>query len=481
MRRHFHELMMTSKLRSILACPVFVLLQSLAFALHAQQLPLEQAREAEKHALIERQRAIVAPAALPADTFLAWAAEVHLDDETRQSFTDFVEGYRLRLPGVERDLRSKIAELFPASFEFDRDSRSIRPVPSPQLLELYDLHARLIERMLDLERPVVRALLAPLDAAGQARIETAWLRRLQRLRGLSMPAPPAVTIDPIDVLEQLTLEDQDRAQVDPVIAQYRRDMISFLEDKSVLSPIGDEADRVRIELELGPAWELFFDDVQTAEITARINRPGQVRLYDQVAKLNQVVVADVAALLPPRQAIELRSQYVQHILPDFFDEEREVLALADTIRAIIDGLEGEDAASAREALDRGLASAGEELDITAQAALALSPASAEPSMPVRLRESAAEAARRAAADLAVERDMLEVRRERRRIFGRALDAIQTAAQHSPDYVSLRDMFEEFRRIQRNREEADEFRQRALMERIEGLAALAIELDEREDR
>lgn len=444
----------------------------------AQQVPLDNLREMEKQGLIERHRALLAPTPLPPETFLAWAEESGLDESQRQSLAETVDAYALRLPSLEKDLRSKILELWHASFEFDREARAIVPVSSPQLLELYDLHRRLVERVLDLERPIVTAIASQVDPARQRAIDSAWLARLRRLRGLTPPASPLHTLDPTGLVDRLDLDDAERGQLETVIAQYRRNMIAALEGRETLAPLEAEASAAAMLVELGPEWELFFAPHEIADIEGQMRASRKPAMLDRVAQLNHQFIHDAADLLPPRQSIELRSLYFQRLLPDFFEEEREMLALADTIAKLLADIAGEEGDMAREALARTLQTAAKELDPTAESAVTLAEAGGlhGETLVDRAHDSQA-AILSAVAQLEREHDLLQLRRERRRVIDRAVESLQTTAQHSPEYQALRDTFEQLRRIQKAREEADEFRQNAAAERIAGLAAL---LRERED-
>lgn len=452
---------------------------ALAASSEAQQMPLDNLREQERQSLIERHRALLAPAPLPPETFLAWAEEAGLDEAQRQALSETIAAYAQRLPALEKDLRAKVLELWPASFEFDRDARAVAPILSPTLLELYDLHSRLIQRVLDMERPIVASIIAPLAPANQAMVESSWLARLRRLRGLSEPAAAIHALDPAAMLSRMTIEEADRAQLEPVIAEYRRQMIRTLEGSDTLAPLEAEASAAAMLLQLGPAWELFFEPREVAEIEDDLRASRKRPMLDRVAELNHQFIRDAADLLPARQSIELRSLYFQYLLPEFFEEERDMLALADRIAALVADLEGDAGVAARDALDRTLRVTAEELDATAEAGLALDAAGRS----AALSSSALSqmTLRDAMARLERERDLLDVRRERRRVIDRAIGSLQTAAQHSPDYQSLRETFEQFRRIQKARDEADEYRHHTLGERIAGLAALQRERESESDR
>lgn len=454
---------------------------ALAASSEAQQMPLDNLREQERQSLIERHRALLAPAPLPPETFLAWSEEAGLDEAQRQALSETIAAYAQRLPALEKDLRAKILELWPASFEFDRDARAVAAILSPTLLELYDLHSRLIQRVLDMERPIVASIIAPLAPANQAMVESSWLARLRRLRGLSEPAAAIHALDPAAMLSRMTIEEADSAQLEPVIAEYRRQMIRTLEGSDTLAPLEAEAIAAAMLLELGPAWELFFEPREVAEIEDDLRASRKRPMLDRVAELNHQFIRDAADLLPARQSIELRSLYFQYLLPEFFEEEREMLALADRIAALVADLEGDAGIAARDALDRTLRVTAEELDATAEAGLALDAATRTTTIPFASSTLSEVTIRDAVSRLERERDLLDVRRERRRVIDRAIGSLQAIAQHGPDYQSLRETFEQFRRIQKARDEADEFRHHTLGERIAGLAALQRERESERDR
>ncbi len=440
----------------------------------AQEMPLDTVRRLERTILLERHQALLAPQPLPRETFEAWSAEFTLDVDQREAFSALLDGYALRIAPLEKELRSKVLELWPASFQYDNRARAIVPALSPKVLELYDMHSRLLDRVLDFERPLFTALENLVPDVDRPRVEQLRLIRLRTLLGISDLDNPAVTVSIATLLNGSEIAPDDALAVEAALADCRMRIIEALEDRDTLSPTAVEAEILTALVALGPYWELAVDEASRERIMGDDFSPTAPLMVDRLAELNREFVERIADLLPPRQSVKLRSRYFQVLLPEFFEEERDALFLADRLGAAFENLEADQRAVAVESLDGALLALAQELDSTAEIAVLFAPSDATTF--VRLPFSSAPDSLSVGIDsLNKELRLTSLRRERRRALDRAVDAMQSLVQqHLAEHDSWRATFEHHRRVQKARDESDEFRENALAARIAELETIRVQ-------
>jgi len=464
--------------------PLFASLLAAALAAWpapAQVRTLDGHRDAEREERLRLQRESLLPPAMTPLEIDAIARALRLVGESIESFNALKAHYADRIAPLERTHRREIALRWPACFEYDRVRREVIAVPSPTLVELYEYHFELLDRILEADRALfagVRALLEDESAVlSLLRLESRRLRDLRDLPG----ELPEETLDLADLVAEVSLSDEQRATLQPVLRSYDERVITLLRSRSFVSRHRIEEHRVRHEVEFGPDWESDIEHEQLASIRAEFARfalSGFSADGETVSRINRETLEEVESRLPHHDAVRLRAAFHRAVMPEMFEEEDESLDLAARMREFVS--KQTDSADSIALLDASVKALMDRVDelgaplVAARRAAALAGrAAVENAVGDTSFDERRAAITRMRGEIAVIEARLTQREAHRTLTAQILSIVAPfdTAEDQPLVKAIR----EFRLVQEHRDEADAYRLATLKQ-----ACDAAERRQRED-
>jgi len=315
----------------------------------------ETLRERERAMRIDMHLQRLAPEPISDEVIASWADQLEFDQDRRELLDDLRREYAERTRQIRERLRPRLLARWAGAFTYDEESRRVIPVFTPALIELYETHESLLQRLHDADSFLINALGNQVGREARRYLQRF---RAQRLRSLLIDIDDRVDarIDLARLVESIEPTQDEHAKLADALEQYQRSVIEHMEERPLWS-IAMEKRYARTLIEYGPYWWLLIDseeaDAAYEELLTLRRLASAPRTAAELAELNWSTIDALAGRLDTRRSIELRSRFLHELTPHLFREQERVL---DFVRSMRNRLPDEDNLSERidERLDRAM-------------------------------------------------------------------------------------------------------------------------------
>jgi hypothetical protein len=240
------------------------------------------------------------PPPLTEEELDGWCLAVGLGPEAIAHARVVLQSYQGRLRGfAPRESLSLVA----ASFQWSDEGDRLLPLWSPVHVAMLLRRREHLEALRQAEQSMMAALLPLATIEVQPEARRLLFQRRLRIETSGAGRSP-MDLDPIDLIQRLELPSTDTAAINETLDRYVRDADPLLRSRRDAA-LQLDLDLARLEMSLGPFWELTVDPEERLELVAELDalRRARGELDVPLRRAGRVAAETLIQQLSSEQAI----------------------------------------------------------------------------------------------------------------------------------------------------------------------------------